>query len=61
MDWFKDAKRVGMTAIPVGAIGGFLIVLGATTSTTWVLIVGIAMLMVSGGMWAMHGMAEDQQ
>lgn len=58
---FTDTKQVGKRAIPVGAIGGFLLILAITTSTTWLLIVAILLVIVSGAMWTMHGIAEDRE
>lgn len=60
MDWFRDAKRVGMTAIPIGAVGGFLLVVALTSSATWLLIVGVLLMVISGAMWTLHGISEDQ-
>lgn len=60
MEKFRDAKYVAKMAIPLGVVGVFLMILGYTAESNVLFILGLLPVFLSGGMWTMHGIAEDQ-
>lgn len=59
--FFQNSKKVALTAIPIGFVGGMLVAVGAAVDVILLLVVGIALLMVSGIMWMLYGIYEDKK
>jgi len=57
---FDDPKQSFKLAMGLGVAGGILVAIAAGISNTPLLIVGIIVLMASGGAWAYRGVKEDQ-
>lgn len=60
MDFFAQARRVAVVAIPLGIVGAMLVAVGSAVDTSALTVLGIVLLIGSGGMWALHGVAEDR-
>lgn len=59
--FFQNSKKVAYTAIPIGFVGSMLAGVGTAIETRIPLFVGISLLLLSGIMWALHGIYEDKK